>query len=162
MILVGIGSNLSGRVGTPIETVKESLTALQENGMSILACSEFYNTPPVGPPGQSDYVNLVVRVSSLLMPHGLLDRLQLIESQFGRQRSVKWGARTLDLDMLDWNGHQMQGRLNLPHPELTKRGFVLRPLMDIAPEWRDPKTGKSVGVLWNSLGITERLKIVKL
>ena len=162
MILVGIGSNLSGRVGTPIETVKESLTALQENGMSILACSEFYNTPPVGPPGQSDYVNLVVRVSSLLMPHGLLDRLQLIESQFGRQRSVKWGARTLDLDMLDWNGHQMQGRLNLPHPELTKRGFVLRPLMDVAPEWRDPKSGKSVGFLWNSLGITERLKIVKL
>ena len=162
MILVGIGSNLSGRVGTPIETVKESLTALQENGMSILACSEFYNTPPVGPPGQSDYVNLVVRVSSLLMPHGLLDRLQLIEGQFGRQRSVKWGARTLDLDMLDWHGHQMQGRLNLPHPELTKRGFVLRPLMDVAPEWRDPKTGKSVGVLWNSLGITERLKIVKL
>ena len=162
MILVGIGSNLSGRVGTPIETVKESLTALQENGMSILACSEFYNTPPVGPPGQSDYVNLVVRVSSLLMPHGLLDRLQLIESQFGRQRSVKWGARTLDLDMLDWHGHQMQGRLNLPHPELTKRGFVLRPLMDVAPKWRDPKTGKSVGVLWNSLDITERLKIVKL
>ena len=131
MILVGIGSNLSGRVGTPIETVKESLTALQENGMSILACSEFYNTPPVGPLGQGDYVNLVVRVSSVLMPHGLLDRLQLIESQFGRQRSVKWGARTLDLDMLDWNGHQMQGRLNLPHPELTKRGFVLRPLMDV-------------------------------
>ena len=56
----------------------------------------------------------------------------------------------------------MQGRLNLPHPELTKRGFVLRPLMDVAPEWRDPKTGKSVGVLWNSLDITERLKIVKL
>ena len=162
MILVGIGSNLSGRVGTPIETVKESLTALQANGMNILACSEFYNTPPVGPPDQGDYVNLVVRVSSVLMPHGLLDRLQLIESQFGRQRSVKWGARTLDLDMLDWHGHQMQGRLNLPHPELTKRGFVLRPLMDVAPEWRDPKTGKSVSVLWNSLGITERLKIVKL
>ena len=162
MILVGIGSNLSGRVGTPIETVKESLTVLQANGMNILACSECYNTPPVGPPGQGDYVNLVVRVSSVLMPHGLLDRLQLIESQFGRQRSVKWGARTLDLDMLDWNGHQMQGRLNLPHPELTKRRFVLRPLMDVAPEWRDPKTGKSVGVLWNSLDITERLKIVKL
>ena len=162
MILVGIGSNLSGRLGTPIETVKESLIALQANGMNILACSKFYNTPPVGPPDQGDYVNLVVRVSSVLMPHGLLDRLQLIESQFGRQRSVKWGARTLDLDMLDWHGHQMQGRLNLPHPELTKRGFVLRPLMDVAPEWRDPKTGKSVSVLWNSLGITERLKIVKL
>ena len=162
MILVGIGSNLSGRVGTPIETVKESLTALQANGMNILACSEFYNTSPVGPPGQGDYVNLVVRVSSVLMPHGLLERLQLIESQFGRQRIVKWGARTLDLDMLDWHGHQMQGRLNLPHPELNKRGFVLRPLMDVAPEWRDPKTGKSIGVLWNSLGITERLKIVKL
>ena len=162
MILVGIGSNLSGRLGTPIETVKESLIALQANGMNILACSKFYNTPPVGPPDQGDYVNLVVRVSSVLMPHGLLDRLQLIESQFGRQRSVKWGARTLDLDMLDWHGHQIQGRLTLPHPELNKRGFVLRPLMDVAPEWRDPKTGKSVGVLWNSLGITERVKIVKL
>ena len=162
MILLGIGSNLSGRVGTPIETVKESLTALQANGVKILACSGFYNTLPFGPPGQDDYVNLVVRVSSVLTPHGLLDRLQLIESQFGRQRSVKWGARTLDLDMLDWHGHQMQGRLNLPHPELTKRGFVLRPLMDVAPEWRDPKTGKSVCVLWNSLGISERLKIAKL
>ena len=162
MILVGIGSNLSGRVGTPIETVKESLNALQANGMKVLACSEFYNTPPVGPPGQSDYVNLVVRLSSVFMPHGLLDRLQLIENQFERQRSVKWGARTLDLDVLDWHGHLMQGRLNLPHPELTKRGFVLRPLMDVAPEWRDPKTGKSVGALWNSLGVTERLKIVKL
>lgn len=162
MILVGIGSNLSGKVGAPIETVKESLNAMQSNGMKILSCSNCYNTPPVGPPGQANYVNLVVRLSSVLMPHGLLDRLQAIENQFERQRSVKWGARTLDLDVLDWHGHMIQGRLNLPHPELTKRGFVLRPLMDVAPEWRDPKTGKSVSTLWNSLCVTEQLKIEKI
>ena len=72
------------------------------------------------------------------------------------------GARTLDLDVLDWHGHMIQGRLNLPHHELTKRGFVLRPLMDVAPEWRDPKSGKSVSALWNGLSVTERLKIVKI
>lgn len=162
MILVGIGSNLSGKVGAPIETVRESLNVMQSNGMKILSCSNFYNTPPVGPPGQANYVNLVVKLSSVLMPHGLLDRLQAIENQFERQRSVKWGARTLDLDILDWHGHIIQGRLNLPHPELTKRGFVLRPLMDVAPEWRDPKTGKSASTLWNNLCVTEQLKIVKI
>ncbi|EJW20530.1 hypothetical protein IMCC14465_16550 [alpha proteobacterium IMCC14465] len=162
MILVGIGSNLSGKAGSPIETVKESLRAMQTRGMTILTCSDFYDTPPVGPSGQGHYVNAVVRLGSVIGPHGLLRELQTIENQFGRQRSVKWGARTLDLDVLDWHGHLVHGRLNLPHPEISRRGFVLRPLMDVAPEWRHPETGLSVRALWNRLSVTERLKIMKL
>lgn len=162
MILVGMGSNLPGFAGSPVETVRSSLSVMNSRGLKVLSCSDLYETPPVGPPGQANYVNAVVRVAGVLSPHGLLDRLRAVEDLFGRQRTVKWGARTLDLDLLDWHGQRINGRLNLPHPGLSGRGFVLRPLIDVAPEWRHPETGRSAAVLWRRLPVAERLKIVKL
>jgi 2-amino-4-hydroxy-6-hydroxymethyldihydropteridine diphosphokinase len=107
--------------------------------------SRLYQTPPLGPPGQADYLNAVIRIHTNLDPLMLLGVLQAIESAHGRERRERWGARTLDLDILDIDGCPLcHERLVLPHPELPKRMFVLQPLYDLAPKWRHPVSGAFV------------------
>lgn len=99
-----------------------------------LRCAHWYRSQPIGPEGQADYINTAVSLETLLQPIDLLHKLQAIEDQQGRQRTLRWGARTLDLDLLLYDNICLDTEeLQLPHPEICNRVFVLQPLFDLAP-----------------------------
>ncbi len=142
---IGIGSNLAD----PLAQARMAVSALQSMpDTNLHAVSPWYGSSPVGgPTGQPDYVNGVACLQTLLQPHALLDALQRIEHQQGRERHSRWGARTLDLDLLLYGDQSIDDdRLTVPHPRLTDRAFVLVPLNDIAPHLVLPN-GHSVGSL---------------
>ncbi|HEY0387721.1 MAG TPA: 2-amino-4-hydroxy-6-hydroxymethyldihydropteridine diphosphokinase [Gaiellales bacterium] len=127
---VGLGSNL----GDPAETLRAATARLAGLG-AVLAASPVYETDPVGLEDQPAFLNAVVLISTTLAPLDLLDRLLAIEAEFLRERTVRWGPRTLDLDLLWYEDVEMDTeRLMLPHPRAHEREFVLRPLADIAPD----------------------------
>lgn len=152
MILLGLGANLPSAAGPPRATLEAALAALERAGVKVTARSRWYRTAPVPASDQPWFVNIVVAVETKLGPADLLALLQTIEAQFGRQRGVRDEARTLDLDILDYDGRieEIAG-LVLPHPRMHLRAFVLRPLAEIAPDWRHPKTGETVAALTAAL-----------
>jgi 2-amino-4-hydroxy-6-hydroxymethyldihydropteridine diphosphokinase len=143
VILVGIGSNLAApRFTSPRDTVMAALARLPAIGVRIAVCSSWYVSEPVPPSAQPWYVNGVAAVETGLAPARLLKALLALETRFGRRRSVRNAARTLDLDLLDYHGRRCTTRrLVLPHPRLHERRFVLAPLAEIAPHWRHPRLG---------------------
>ena len=153
VILIGIGANLRSPMNGPaIETCRAALTQLGRHGIAIESLSHWYATEPVGGPGQPAYVNAVAGLRTHLAPHPLLDLLQSVERLFGRRRGAKNAPRTLDLDLLAHGDAVLNSRrLTLPHPGLAERAFVLLPLADIAPAWRDPRSGLDVGGLLKRL-----------
>lgn len=129
---IGLGSNLDHPAGQVRSALCE-IAALP--GVCELRCSSLYRSAPVGPPGQPDYINAVMGVQTRLDPHALLAALQTIEQRHGRVRQVRWGPRTLDLDLLLYGGRCIQSEhLTVPHPQLLVRPFVLYPLAEIAPD----------------------------
>ena len=134
---VGLGSNLEN----PIQQVSDALIELNEIPQTrLLKQSQLYRSDPVGPPGQPDYINAVALLETALEPLDLLDALQSIENAHQRRRIQRWGPRTLDLDLLLYADQQIDlERLQVPHPHMTEREFVLYPLAEIAPEIELPK-----------------------
>lgn len=128
---IGLGANL----GDSLALLKSAVTALRLIPDSeLIGLSSLYRSAPLGPPGQADYLNAAACLRTGLTPHGLLAALQAIEQQHGRVREVRWGPRTLDLDLLLFgNDHIRTTELTVPHPELTARNFVLVPLLELAP-----------------------------
>jgi len=126
---IGIGSNLN----SPALQLAQAVSALRKLPHSTLEqVSSAYQSKAVGPGEQPDYLNAVVQVNTTLSPLTLLDHLQSIEQAQGRQRGVRWGARTLDLDLLLYGDSVInEARLTLPHPRILERDFVLRPLLEI-------------------------------
>jgi 2-amino-4-hydroxy-6-hydroxymethyldihydropteridine diphosphokinase len=143
VILIGIGSNLAAPPAeTPLATVEAALRALPVSGIQVLARSCWYLSEPVPASDQPWFVNGVASVASELDPAALLDRLLAVEKDFGRARSVPNAARTLDLDLLDYESRLCDTlALTLPHPRLDQRRFVLEPLCELAPLWHHPRLG---------------------
>ena len=130
-VYVGLGSNLDAP-RTRIRRAVEAMAAL--SATRLLQLSPLYRSPPMGPPDQPDYLNAVAEVETGLAPLALLDVLQAIEQRQGRVRGERWGPRTLDLDILLYGDRRISfPRLQVPHPGLLQRPFVLVPLADIAP-----------------------------
>lgn len=128
--VIGMGSNL----GTPSDNLARGATLLcAEPQLRVTALSRVYETEPLGPP-QPRYLNAAMRVQSALDAHALLDQLLAIERALGRVRDVRWGPRTLDLDLLWAERPVASSRLSVPHPHLQERTFALAPLLDVAPE----------------------------
>lgn len=140
---IGIGANL----GDPVASVRAAIAALDEvGGLRVTLRSALYRSTPVGPgmDGQPDYINAVVGVDTALSPAALLDTLFAIELHFGRQRSVRNAARTLDLDLLLYGEDIVdQPGLQVPHPRMHQRAFVLQPLAEIAPDTLIPGQGRA-------------------
>jgi 2-amino-4-hydroxy-6-hydroxymethyldihydropteridine diphosphokinase len=153
VILIGIGSNLaSPHFASPLATVAAVLAVLPAFGIGVARCSRWYLAEPVPPSAQPWYVNGVAMIETRRAPRGLLSTLLGIEAHFGRRRGLPNAARTLDLDLLDYDGRRFATpRLTLPHPRLHERRFVLVPLAEIAPTWRHPLLRQSAANLLNRL-----------
>jgi 2-amino-4-hydroxy-6-hydroxymethyldihydropteridine diphosphokinase len=129
---ISVGSNLNN----PYQQVKRAVDKLKiANSISVKAVSGWYLSDPLGPKNQSRYVNGVIKISTRLSPNQLLKKLHEIEDAHGRIRNVRWGPRTLDLDILLYGSRMMNTKkLTIPHPEMKIRNFVLTPLADIEPD----------------------------
>lgn len=127
---IGLGSNLD----EPITHVTTAIKELQNlANCQFVSASSLYRSAPVGPPGQDDYINAVVCLTTALEPEQLLDSLQAIENAHQRVRVERWGARTLDLDILLIDNININTtRLTVPHPYIQDRNFVLLPLFELA------------------------------
>lgn len=141
---IALGSNL----GDSLTILESALVTLgQVPGIEVVVRSPWYQTAPIGPP-QPDYLNGCALLRVELLPHKLLETLLQVESQFGRVRQERWGARSLDLDLLLFDDLILETpTLTLPHPRLHERAFVLVPLADIAPDWVEPVSQKAIAEL---------------
>ena len=153
MILIGLGSNITGPWGSPRSTVEKALASLNHFPLRMVKSSTLLATAPFGNKNQPDFINAVAVIDTALSPIALLSRLHQIERQAGRKRGRRWGPRTLDLDILDYKGQVLkpQGKgkaaLRLPHEGIPQRDFVLLPLVEIATRWKHPilhKTAKEM------------------
>nr|WP_186403221.1 MULTISPECIES: 2-amino-4-hydroxy-6-hydroxymethyldihydropteridine diphosphokinase [unclassified Sphingopyxis] len=142
---IGLGSNRRHvRFGDPRRVLLAALAALESDEIEPVDASPIVASAPLGP-SRRRYANAVALVASPLSPPEMLDRLKAIEAAFGRRRGQRWGARTLDLDILLWSeGGWSDAALTVPHEAMTVRDFVLGPLRMIAPAWRHPLSGQSV------------------
>ena len=148
-VAIGLGSNLGDRQAT----LEQALALLnQGDGVEVVGRSSWYRSAPIGPVPQPDYLNGCALLQVRLAPAELLDRLLATEQCFGRVRAERWGPRTLDLDLLFYGQLRLHTeRLQVPHPHLAERAFVLLPLLEIAPEWIDPVSGHTVRELAGAL-----------
>ena len=156
-VYIGLGSNL----GDPQSQLKKAIIAMEMvPSTSVVKTSSFFRSKPVGPQDQPDYVNAVVELDTELSASILLDYLQAIENEQGRERKVKWGARTLDLDILLFGDEIINDdHLQVPHVEMQNRGFVLLPLNEIFPDCMIPGVG-SVSSLLQQENADDLLKLI--
>lgn len=141
---IALGSNL----GDSLKTLNAALKLLTNTpSITLQAVSSWYQTAPVGPP-QPDYLNGCALLKVELNPVELLEILLEIEAKFGRVRKEKNGPRTLDLDLLLFDDLILESpKLQIPHPRMSERAFVLVPLAEIAPNWVEPVSGKAIAQL---------------
>ncbi len=154
---IALGANLPFEGLPPAVTLARAAAALGEAGLRPLAFSSLWETAPWPPSDQPVYLNAVAELDAArLTPQPLYELLRAIEARFGRERRVRWDARTLDLDILGIDGFEGRfGDLVLPHPRLAERAFVLAPLAEIAPDWAPPGLGRSAAELLAGLGPVE-------
>lgn len=129
---LGLGSNLGDRLAT-LQRAVELLNA--EAGLRVEACSRVWETDPVGGPEQPDFLNVVIRIVTDLEPVDLLAACNRTEAALGRVRDVRWGPRTVDIDVLLIDDRTIdEPTLVVPHPRMTRRAFVIMPLLDLDPD----------------------------
>jgi 2-amino-4-hydroxy-6-hydroxymethyldihydropteridine diphosphokinase len=143
-VAIALGSNL----GDSLAILEAALITLDEHAdITLVSRSSWYETRPIGPP-QPDYLNGCALLQTTLEPLPLLEQLLEIERRFGRVRGERWGPRSLDLDVLLYGDQRVDTeRLQIPHPRMRERAFVLVPLAEIAPDWIEPVTGLTIAAL---------------
>jgi 2-amino-4-hydroxy-6-hydroxymethyldihydropteridine diphosphokinase len=154
-IFIALGANLEHPAyGPPRRVLEAALEELGRRGVVLRRVSPWYRTAPVPASDQPWFVNAVAEIATDLGPDALLARLHGVEDAFGRVRTVTNAARLIDLDLLDFSGEISAGgpgKATLPHPRMENRAFVLRPLADLEPDWRHPRTGVTISVLLAAL-----------
>lgn len=177
---VALGGNRPSPEGDPAATLIAALRAISQEIGVIVSVSRFFRTPASPPGSGPDFVNAAALIATGLDAPALLAALHEIEARFGRARALRWGARTLDLDLLAqgdavlpdpatearWRTlpparqrEETPDRLILPHPRLQDRAFVLIPLAEIAPLWRHPVTGQTVAEMLEALPEADKAAI---
>jgi 2-amino-4-hydroxy-6-hydroxymethyldihydropteridine diphosphokinase len=154
---IGIGSNVGDRVGF----VRDAVAAMDETeGITVEKASSLYETSPIGGPPQRSFVNLVVRIETALDPRELLESVKAIESRMGREPSdIHWGPRVVDLDVLTFGDEKVsEPDLEIPHPRMTQRRFVLIPLLEVDADASDPWGTRYADLLDEAEGEVELLE----
>lgn len=155
---IGIGSNLD----SPRENCEKAIRMIQSHPQcELIATSSFYETEPVGIINQDWFINAAVEIATSLEPLDLLNVLLAIEKDMGRIRREKWGPRRIDLDILFYGNCIMNHpELEIPHPEIPRRRFVLAPLAEIAGQYIHPSANKSVAALLAELRDDKEIKLL--
>ena len=131
IVYLGFGSNLGDRLAH----IKTAIHHLEKNAVKIRKISAIIETEPVGGPPQNKFLNAVAEAETGLFPQQLLDLAKMIERKLGRKRTVKNGPRTIDIDILLYDRATISSsHLKIPHPQILKRDFIMRPLREIAPD----------------------------
>ncbi len=180
---LALGANLPSHAGSPEKTLALAIQTLSESGVQVVAQSRFFATPCFPKGAGPDYVNAVIKVTTDLSAKQLLGLCHRIEGQFHRKREIRWGTRTIDLDILshddrvlpdlptfkawlelprDEQVRRTPAQLILPHPRLQDRAFVLVPLCDIAPDWVHPVLHRTANELRALLSAEELSSIREL
>lgn len=143
-VFLGLGANLA----QPEQQILTAIEALSQSvDVKLVQSSRLFGSSPMGPQDQPDYVNAVVEIETELAPLALLDLCQSIEQTHHRDRTIRWGARTLDIDILSIDNLVIKNeRLTLPHPGIASRDFVVLPWRDIAPDYIVPNLGAVVSI----------------
>jgi 2-amino-4-hydroxy-6-hydroxymethyldihydropteridine diphosphokinase len=173
-VLVGLGANCPGVWGTAANAIAQGLGEIERAHIAVLAVSPLYETAAAGNARQPSYVNAMALLDTRLPSEALLRVLKRIERRSGRRGGRPWGPRTLDIDIIDYKGlirHWRDGRpdfvragprpLVLPHPLMQERPFVLKPLLDIVPDWRHPVLGVSAKSLWRKAASRRQGQVIK-
>ncbi len=182
-VLIAQGSNATSQAGEPKITLSAALKLILNESVQLCAQSRQFTTPAFPAGSGADFVNAAAILKTTLSPSDLLAHLHHVEAQFQRTRGTRWGARTLDLDLIAYGNHiapnrqeatrwinlpfddqtkQAPNELILPHPRLQDRSFVLVPLMDIAPEWRHPILNRTVAQMLAARPEAEKAAIVPI
>lgn len=150
-IFLGLGTNQGDRQAN----LDSAIQALP-TGVTVVQSSPVYQTPPWGYTDQPDFLNQVLLAETMLSPLALLAYVKQVEKKIGRKKTFRWGPREIDIDILDYGGQvQELDGLNLPHPRMHQRAFVLVPLVDIAPGWIHPVLDQSAADLLANLDPTQ-------
>jgi 2-amino-4-hydroxy-6-hydroxymethyldihydropteridine diphosphokinase len=147
VVLIALGANLPSPAGEPAATLEAALRELAGHAITIEKRSGFYRSAAWPNSNDPPFINAVARIQTALSPPELLKALHKVEAYFGRTRGEANAPRTLDLDLLDYDGRIETGPPELPHPRMELRSFVLFPLRDVAADWRHPVSGRSVSDL---------------
>lgn len=133
IVYIGLGSNMDSQAQSPLQHITTAIQSLGDiESTRMIHISSLYKSKPVGSQDQDDYINAVTKLETELKPLALLDNVQAIENEHGRVRNERWGARTLDLDILIFGEEIIENdRLTIPHVEMINRAFVLVPLAEI-------------------------------
>jgi 2-amino-4-hydroxy-6-hydroxymethyldihydropteridine diphosphokinase len=153
---IGVGSNVGDREAFVRRGIQEIGDA---DEITVEKISSLYATAPIGGPPQRSFINLVVKVDTALSPRGLLEALQEIEQRIGREPSdIRWGPRVVDLDILTFGDDKVsEPDLEIPHPRMKERRFVLIPLLEIEPDAADPWGSRYADALDEAEGDVEHL-----
>lgn len=137
-VFISLGSNIGNR----LEYLQRAVGLLQQvEQVNVVNMSSVYETDPVGYGEQAAFLNMVAEIETLLTPHEILKKCNEIEAQLGRTRDIRWGPRTVDLDILLYNEENMKTEdLIIPHPRMMERGFVLIPLVELQANLVDPQS----------------------
>jgi len=175
--VIGIGGNLASAYGDATMTVAAAISRLQDS-MTVLNVSSFYKTAPLPISDQPDYINAAVVIQTTESAQTLLLSLQAIENEMGRKRAVRWGARTLDLDLLAYDDvilpdeHQWKivagdaagGEVRdivIPHPRLHKRAFAALPFAEIYPMWHHPILTRPINAIAEELSKAQKIEKIR-
>lgn len=148
IVYIGLGSNIGNREGN----CRKAIRLLEENGLKVKKQSSMHETEPWGVKDQPKFINMAIEIETSKKPEDLLGILKNIENQMGRTESVKWGQRIIDLDILLYDDLILETpHLEIPHPFMHEREFVLKPLCEIAPDKKHPIIGKTIKDLLEGL-----------
>ncbi|MCX7615051.1 MAG: 2-amino-4-hydroxy-6-hydroxymethyldihydropteridine diphosphokinase [Clostridiales bacterium] len=146
-VYIGLGSNMGDR----LKYLTDAISMLKHTeGINLKSVSPVYETKPVGYTEQPNFLNCVVEIITTLSAHDILNLCMRIERDLDRKRTIRWGPRTADLDVLFYGNQVIDEKdLTIPHPRIQERGFVLVPLVDIAPDFKHPVFNKIVSELFH-------------